>query len=98
MEVHEILNLIINKRLDLIGNIIVEQFWFSSDDIVVATLGSKDVVCAPILYYKIIGNGALQILDDSGSIYYEWTSIELKSNILEVDCNGTRKKFSISDA
>jgi hypothetical protein len=84
-------------RLNLESDHAVEQYWFHPNGWVSATLGAKNgAVCAPILQYRQLPDGDVEIFDRSGTLYV-WRDIQLEADTLTVGCSGQIKKFKISE-
>lgn len=93
----EFLSEVVSHKLDIIDEVLLEQFWFKEDGRVVANLGEKGgPVCGPILPYKIEGDDCIQI--GKGGIQFSWKKFKMKGDRLSVMCDGDRKEFTISRA
>ena len=80
-------------RISIVDDIIVEQLGFIGKN-VVATIGSKEgAVCAPILEYKITGEGSLVI--DPGNFNIVWSKVEIGENEISTLRNGVPTKYTI---
>jgi len=87
--------------LELQDDRVIEQYWFSDNGCVAATLGKKDgqiCVCAPLLAYRIPDDNALEITEYDGKLLYRWEGAHVIGDVLTVLCGGVTKKFSITRA
>jgi hypothetical protein len=84
-----------NCRLELISDTAIEQYWFSPNGHVSATLGTKNgPVCAPLYQYKALTNDSIQIFDDKGSIAV-WSNIQVQADRMQVERAGEGIMFRI---
>lgn len=90
------MKMIVGKRLELIDEERIQQFWFQDDGYVSATLGTKDGgVCNPILRYEILGEDSLRIIDENAKTIFLWKDIVIDGNELRVTCNNVAEVYGI---
>ena len=88
---------LLQAKLELQDEGLLEQFWFAEGGHVVATLGTKNgAVCAPVLRYKITDDDAVEITSFDGARLYRWEQAQVRGNVLIVLCEGISKRFSIT--
>jgi len=86
-------------KLELLGENTLEQFCFSDDSHIVATIGAKDgPVCGPILNYTVADDDAIEITQHDGTMLYRWARADLRDDILTVECDGISKRYSVTRA
>lgn len=96
MNTQDVIRILLRAKLELQDNQALEQFRFIDDRLVVATIGTKGgAACGPVLYYRITDDEAVEIHDDSGSVWFRWENLELKGSVLTVLCVDELKEFSI---
>jgi hypothetical protein len=97
MTAHEIIQNLLQAKLELQNETFLEQFWFMDGGRVVATLGTKDgAVCGPVLGYQIQKDETVEIGNPSESLFYKWKNLQLSENELIVTCDGMTKRFAIT--
>lgn len=85
----------INRRLELVSDVLVGQYWFRPDGHVSATLGEKEgAVCAPILEYKVISSTSVELLLEGKSFDF-WTEIQCDGDVLKVKTRGQQLTFKV---
>ena len=95
MSARETIDDLLQARLELRDPVILEQFWFTDDQHVTATIGEKNgAVCGPILAYRITDQDVVVIGDDNTD-WYHWEDIRVEGNLLHVHCDGRTKVFTI---
>ena len=53
MTAHDVIQGLIQAKLELQDAQVLEQFWFTENNHVVATLGTKDgAICGPVFTYR----------------------------------------------
>lgn len=96
MTAREIIQSLLQAKLELQDDKLHEQFWFTDGSRVVATLGTKDgAVCGPVLGYQI-RNDEVEIGNAGESLFYKWKNLQLLDNTLVVFCDGMTKRFAIT--
>jgi hypothetical protein len=86
-------------KLELLDENTLEQFCFSDDSHIVATIGAKDgPVCGPILNYTVADDDAIEITQHDGTMLYRWEQADLRDDILTVECDGISKRYSVTRA
>jgi hypothetical protein len=87
-------------RLELQDEQVLEQFCFTDERHVVATLGTTNgAICGPVLSYRIADDDAVEISSSDGSrMYYRWEQAQVTGDVLTVLCEGVSKRFSITRA
>lgn len=99
MIAREIIESLLQSKLELQDNEKLEQFWFVDEARVVATLGTKDgAVCGPVLNYAIGDDDSVSIGNRNESLAYKWEQLRISGNELIVMCDGAVKTFSITKA
>lgn len=97
MTAREIIQSLLQAKLELQDDRMLEQFWFTDDSRVVATLGTKEgAVCGPIFGYQICNDETVEIGKAGESLFYKWKNLQLSGNELLVVCDGMTKRFSIT--
>jgi len=95
MNTRETIDSIRQAKLELQDSKLLEQFWFTDDRHVTATVGEKNgPVCAPILVYRITESGSI-VIGDGKSDWYQWEDIQVEGNVLRVRCGERAKDFTI---
>ena len=96
MRVHDLLHGLVQAKLELQDEHILEQFWFTEDNHVVATLGTKGgAVCGPVFKYRIVADNAVEILSGE-KVEYRWEQVQMSGDALVVVCAGKAKTFTIT--
>lgn len=98
MAAAEIIRDLLQARLELVDDEVLEQFWFIDGEHVAATIGTKGgAVCGPVLYYRITGDDAVEIHDRGGKVWFRWERLCLDGGtLLLLSCGGRPKEFSIT--
>jgi hypothetical protein len=95
----ELIHSLLQAKLELQDEQTLEQFWFTNDNHVVATLGTKGgPVCGPVFSYRVAADDAVEILEPDGSVLYRWEQVEARGDTLAVVCRGRPKVFAITRA
>jgi len=96
MSVQDLIQGLVQAKLDLQDERVLEQFWFTNDNHVVATLGTKGgAVCGPVLKYRITEDNTVEILHGE-KVEYRWEQVQMSGDVLAVLCAGKPKTFSIT--
>jgi hypothetical protein len=76
----------------------LEQFWFTEDTHVVATLGTKGgAICGPVFSYRVTDDDAVEI-GSGGEQMYRWERAQISGDVLTVFCKGVSRRFSVTRA
>jgi hypothetical protein len=99
MTTHGLIRDLLHAKLELQDDQALEQFWFIDERHVAATIGTKGgAICGPVLFYRIAGDEAVEIHDNSGKVWFRWEKIEVKGAVLAVLCEDKLKEFSIDSS
>jgi hypothetical protein len=96
MSVHDLIQTLSRAKLELQDERVLEQFWFTDDNHVVATLGTKGgAVCGPVFRYRVTPDSAVEILSGE-KVEYRWEQLQMSGEVLAVVCAGKSKTFTIT--
>jgi len=71
-------------------------FSFGEKNLVGTTIGENGTYTAPLLYWNIAQDGALNITEDGKKVLYRLVKLEKLENGFKVDCNGEVQIYSYS--
>lgn len=92
----ELIHSLLQAKLELQDERALEQFWFTNDNQVVATLGTKDgAVCGPVFKYRGTPDNEVEIFSGE-KVEYRWEQLQMNGDALMVVCAGKPKTFSIT--
>jgi hypothetical protein len=98
MSVHDLIQGLVQAKLELQDERVLEQFWFTNDNHVVATLGTKGgPVCGPVFEYRVTADDAVEIFSDK-TVEYRWENVQMSGDVLALVCQGKPKTFTITRA
>jgi hypothetical protein len=96
MSVHDLIQNLVRAKLELQDERVLEQFWFTDNNHIVATLGTKGgAVCGPVFKYRVTPDNAVEILSGE-KVKYRWEQLQLSGDVLAVVCAGKSKIFTIT--
>jgi hypothetical protein len=96
MSVPDLIQGLLQAKLELQDEHVLEQFWFIENNNVVATLGTKGgAVCGPVFKYRVTADNAVEIFYGE-TVEYRWEQVQMSGGILKVVCAGEPKTFSIT--
>jgi len=97
MNANSLINSLLQAKLELQHESTLEQFCFTGEGCVVATLGAKKgPVYGPVLNYRVTEDDVVEIFDHKGTIIYRWEQLQMQGELLKVVCKGKPKTFSVT--